>query len=474
MSRGQVLASVTARLLDAARRRSTTVVLEDLHWADESSLDLLDYLVRSARDEKLLVVVTVRTADPAFDLVRDRVAELTSLQQVVVVRPGRLTREQVAQQLEVLTGAAPAAPVVEQTAQRSSGLPFLVEELVAAGVATGSTGPSFATDLLGHRLAGLSESARTLVGVVAVGREPAGDDLLYRAAGLSDDVFDSALSEAVSSGVLVRVDGSGYAFRHALLREAASLGLAPRRRLAHHLGWAHAIESSPGSKSSAELAEHWGAAGEHAKSLLALLQAAREAARTFAHPERLRLLLEIAAGWDRVPDAQRLTGTDLASLLGDAAELAQMLEQPSLARELIDRGRSLLDRPEDRPRRAWFDLVEMWVRWDEDQPVPLDDVKEVVAAIRRLDPGRRVSRALLTLSSAFLQDDDPSLARPWRRRPSPSLARTPTRRRPSMPWDSSRWRWPAPVTTTQPPPAPTRRPPGPTQSAIWSFVRMPG
>ncbi len=291
-------------------------------------------------------------------------------------------------------------------------MPFLVEELVAAGIATGSTGPSFASDLVGHRLAGLSESARTLVGVVAVGREPAGDDLLYRAAGLSDDVFDSALSEAVSSGVLVRVDGSGYAFRHALLREAASLGLAPRRRLAYHLGWAHAIESSPGSASSAELAEHWAAGGEHAKSLVALLQAAREAARTFAHPERLRLLLEIAAQWDRVPDAQRLTGTDLASLLGDAAELAQVLEQPSLARELIDRGRSLLDRPEDRPRRAWFDLVEMWVRWDEDQPVPLDDVKEVVAAIRRVDPGRRVSRALLTLSSAFLQDDDPALARP--------------------------------------------------------------
>ncbi len=413
VSRGQVLASVTARLLDSARHRSTTVVLEDVHWADESSLDLLDYLVRSARDEKLLVVVTVRTADPAFDLVRERVAELTSLPQVTLIRPGRLTREQVAQHLQALTGTMPEAPVVEQTAQRSSGLPFLVEELVAAGVATGSTSPSFASDLLGHRLARLSESARTLVEVASVGREPVDDDLLFRSTGLSDDAFDSALTEAMTSGVLVRADGSGYTFRHALLREATSHDLTPRRRRALHGRWAHAIESLSGSTSSAaELAEHWAAAGEDARSLVALMRAADEAARTFAHRERLRLLLEIAAAWERVPDAERLTGTDLANVLGDAAELASTLGAPGIARDLIDRGRGLLHGPEDRPRRAWFDLLEVWIRWDEGQPVPLEEVTEVVTAIRLLGPGRHLTRALFTLSNALVQDDDPARARP--------------------------------------------------------------
>jgi DNA-binding CsgD family transcriptional regulator len=56
--------------------------------------------------------------------------------------------------------------------------------------------------------------------------------------------------------------------------------------------------------------------------------------------------------------------------------------------------------------------VEAWVRWDEDQPVLLDDVKEVVTLVRRADTGRRLSRALLILASALLQDDDPALARP--------------------------------------------------------------
>ena len=414
-SRGQVLASITEQLLTVARRSSTTVVLEDVHWADESSLDLLDYLVRSARDERLLIVVTVRSADPAYALVRDQLVQLSGLPQVTVVRPRRLSQQEVARQLETLTGETPDRGVVEETTERSAGVPFLVEEMVAAGVTTGTAGPGFARDLLGHRIRALSVRGRLLVEVAALGRDPLDEDLLFHVAGLPDEALDAAVAEAVSAGVLEQADDGGYRFRHALLREAAAHGLAPRRRQQLHRRWAEAIAaahpSGPGAL-AAEQAEHWSAAGDDTRALVASVQAAAEARRVFAHRERLRLLLGVADAWESVPDAEALTGTDLGWVLADAAELAQMFSEVSTARDLVSRGRRLLGRPEDRPRRAWFDLVELWIRWDVDEPVPVADVEAVVAAIRPQGLGRQLTRALFTLSNSLLQDGKPEAARP--------------------------------------------------------------
>jgi predicted ATPase len=119
VSRGQVLAAVTAQLLAMARRRGTLVALEDVHWADDSTLELLDYVVRSASEERLLVAVTVRSADPAFERVRERLAELGRLPQVTVIRPRRLSPGEVARHVEALTGAPPG-----RGCGRAGGEPF--------------------------------------------------------------------------------------------------------------------------------------------------------------------------------------------------------------------------------------------------------------------------------------------------------------------------------------------------------------
>ena len=396
---------MTDRLLDLARRGSTTVVLEDLHWADDSSLDLLDYLVRSAREERLLVAVTARSHDPAYETVRDRLGELARLPQVTVVHPRRLSPEDVGRQLETLTGAAPGADVVRRTAERSSGVPFLVEELVAAGAVT--DGDALAVEaLVGHRVSGLSSDARALVEVAAVGRDPLDDDLLYEASGLSDDGFDAALVESLSAGVLERVGAHEYRFRHALLREVTLHELAPRRSRALHRAWAEALAGHPagGGPLAAELAEHWSEAGEPAQALAAYVQAANEASRVFAHRERYRLLLAAISAWDRVPEAAASTGVDLGPLLADALELAWTFNDHVMARELIGRGRSTYSAPADRDRQAWFDLYELWLRWGEDRPVPVAETERVVADVRRQPPGRQHARALFTLCNALLQD----------------------------------------------------------------------
>jgi DNA-binding CsgD family transcriptional regulator len=73
---------------------------------------------------------------------------------------------------------------------------------------------------------------------------------------------------------------------------------------------------------------------------------------------------------------------------------------------LVERGRVLFDRPDDRPRQAWFDLVEDWGLGEQDLQLPLGRLVDVVTAIRKQPPGRQVARALNTLSSRLLQDGD--------------------------------------------------------------------
>ena len=364
-SRGQVLAAVAEELLRLARGKGTTVVLEDVHWADDSTLDLLDYLVRSARDERLLVLVTVRSADPAYERVKERLRELGSLPQATVLRPRRLSHAEVGAQIGLLAGVEADGDTVSTTFRRTEGVPFLVEELFAAG-----DGAADAQDLVGHRLQALGEDARRVVDAVAAtvarpssrsdGGDLVDDDLLFGAAAIDADRFDAAVTEAVSAGVLRPGSGGRVGFRHALLQEAAADALPPRRRRELHRRWAEAITAAHprgGGAMAAELAEHWAAAGEDDRALPAYLDAAAEAGRVFAHRERLRLLLAAIERWPSEPDTQARTDTDLAAVLADAAEIAQMLGAFDVAHDLVARGRRLLSGPDDAARRAWFDLV---------------------------------------------------------------------------------------------------------------------
>jgi hypothetical protein len=218
--------------------------------------------------------------------------------------------------------------VVEQVANRSGGVPFFFEELAAAGDGETPPGAGFADELLGHRILGLPDAARTLVDAAAVGRDPLDAELLFDASGLADESFDEALPAAIATGVLEPGSGGRFQFRHALLREAAAHRLAPRRARVLHRRWAEAITGThaeaPGPV-AAETAEHWSAAGETGRALDAYLRAAGEAERVFAHPERLRLLLAAVDAWDRTAVPEAFTEVDLGSVLADAAELGYML-----------------------------------------------------------------------------------------------------------------------------------------------------
>ena len=267
---------------------------------------MLDYLVRSMREEKLAVVLTVRTDDPAYDDVSEYVAELGSLRRATRVDLTRLGPEDVAAQVLELRDAGSTGPAdVERITEVSGGVPLLVEELVAAGT---HHLDELADRLLGHRLRHLSTTARSVVDAAAVALVELRPTDLATVVDLSPEDFDAGLAAAVLAGVLVRRAGR-VEFRHALLREAAVAALPPTRASRMHRAWAERLEHRVrGLPEAVAVAQHWTAGDRPAPALRAWRRAATLAAQISAYPEQMRMLREAAELWPEVPPEERPRG----------------------------------------------------------------------------------------------------------------------------------------------------------------------
>ena len=140
------------------------LALEDLHWADRSTLDLISFLVRNLRDERVLVVLTMRTDEPfRDDFVRDWYAELVRLSEVTTVTLGRLTHDQTAEHLGLLHGRPLPARHVEQVYRRTDGNPLFTEEALP-WVLHREEMPASLTGLITARLSALPDDTRRALG----------------------------------------------------------------------------------------------------------------------------------------------------------------------------------------------------------------------------------------------------------------------------------------------------------------------
>jgi predicted ATPase len=258
------------------------IVLEDVHWADRSSRDLIEFLARNLRSERIALVLTYRTGElePGHPL-RRLVAELGRRPVVTRLELAPLAREHVAQQLEAIAGGPVPARAVERIHALSGGNPFFVEELFAA---QREDIPATLTEVVSARTARLSGTASAVLAATAAagGRIP--HDVL--AAVVGDDRLGAALRECLDAGFLVRDDGDeGVALRHGLIGEVVYRDLVPyeRERLHRALGRALAGKGAP----AARLAPHWHRAGAREHALAASLLAGEEALRVYGFAEAL-------------------------------------------------------------------------------------------------------------------------------------------------------------------------------------------
>ncbi|WP_243704970.1 helix-turn-helix transcriptional regulator [Micromonospora sp. KC723] len=304
-----------------ATSQPLVLVIEDLHWADRSTRDLIGFLVRAARTARVLLVCTYRTDElHRGHPLRPFLAELDRARGVERIELGRLDRDGTAAILADLLGTEPAARAVDDVQARTQGNPFFIEELAAAGGPVGcATLPETLRDLLLARVDRLPDATQRVLRIAAAGGTRFAHQLLAEVAGLPEHELEDALRAAVAAQLVVADQEGGYEFRHALVREAVHDELLPGEHARLHARYAATIEANPhlvaAGRAPAETAHHWYAAHDHPRALLAARAAARAAADRYAYAEQSRLLERVLELWELVPDAADRLGMDHLAVL---------------------------------------------------------------------------------------------------------------------------------------------------------------
>lgn len=345
----RVVLSFDAWLDRAAARRPVVLAVDDLHWADESTLDVLMYVIAGRAERSLAVVVTLRPGQPRL---RRWLADVRRLPRVTELPLGRLHRVATRDQIEMLLGRAPYESLVDEIFARAAGNPYLTNLLVR-GVSADATTlagplPTELRDALARTWHGLSAPAREVTSLVAVAGRP------VRAARITDVGFTGPvlpmLREAVTAGVLQLDAAERYWFSHPMLAEALVDELLPEERRALHASFAAAMVTSGtlGVDATVELADHYYQAGlvedayrwalraadvvTHGAEVLRLLRRALELWPEMSRPDESRpgLLLRLREAAVR---AGRLS--DALAAVDDLLALVDRDEQPLVAAELL-------------------------------------------------------------------------------------------------------------------------------------------
>ncbi|WP_416343763.1 helix-turn-helix transcriptional regulator [Isoptericola peretonis] len=358
----QLLDGVAGSLAAAGRAGSPLVlVVEDVHWADESTRDVLRFVVARLRSEHLLLVVTYRSDDVhRRHPLRPVIAELHRQRPVEHVELSPFTPDE----LREFTTATRGEPLDERefdaVRTRSDGNAFFAEELLDAGQPSAVLPWSLA-DVLHTRLQRLDPAVQQLVRLAAVAGRQVDEALLRAAAPLlpgleAPGTAEAALREAVAQQVL-GVEGQQVAFRHALVAEALVLDLLPGERTAMHRAYLAALTADPSLGSAAKRAHHALQGHDLPAALVASHDAARSAAELLAPAEELRHLEQVLALWETVPDAADLLGADRVDLVLETAAAASSAGQATRAEQLARRAVEGLDGDPARQARLRHVLV---------------------------------------------------------------------------------------------------------------------
>ncbi|GIF63028.1 LuxR family transcriptional regulator [Asanoa ishikariensis] len=372
--------------------RPQVVVVEDAHWADEATLDLLVFLGRRIAGTTTLLVVTYRDDELAAD---------HPLRTVV----GRLPAESVRRlPLEALSEAA-VASLARRAGRPATGLraltggnPLLVSEVLAAGDAGV---PLTIRDLVLARFGGLPEDAREVLRFVAVVPTAAELDLLERVL----DAPAAAVDAAVSAGLLVVRDDT-IGFRHELLRRAVegSLSVLHRRGLNRRI----LAALTGGRVDVARLMHHAREAGDDAAVLRYGPEAARQAAAVAAHREAVghyRAILTHSERLGAPVPAEVLEGYSVECYLSGLSAEAVTARRAALAlRETAG------DREKVGDGLRWLSRLH-W--WDGNRRAAEDAAARAIAVLRELPPGPRLAMAYSNQAQLDMLAYRLSAAREW-------------------------------------------------------------
>jgi DNA-binding CsgD family transcriptional regulator len=317
---GRVAESVHALLTALGAARPTLVVVEDVHWADHSSRDLLTLLLTRGFPTAVGLVVTYRSDDlHRRHPLHETLAVWARIAQAERIDLAPLSDEAVRQLVAGIVGDPIDAVTAGEIARRSEGNPFFAEELAASAVA-GQTLSGGLTRVLRSRVEQLDETAQQVIRAVAVGGRQISHELLARVVDLPDERLEAAIDAAVEHHVLEACWPPAYTFRHALLGETVADALLPGERLRLHRAYAAVLAERPDLAPASELARH-AAAVRDLPTAVAASRAAAEAALAVGGPQDALQHFEHALEWlgedDPARDEVTLRAAEAATLAGD-------------------------------------------------------------------------------------------------------------------------------------------------------------
>lgn len=348
----QLFDAVGSLLVRLSEHAPVVLILEDLHWADSSTRELVAFLHQTLRVGRVLLVASYRSDElHRSHPLRPWLAELIRRSEVEHLELAPFNRSELAERLAAIRGTRLPSGAVERIFSRSQGSPFYAEELLAAGADEADIRlPSTLADVLLVRVETLSQPAQWLLHVIAVAGRVS-HRMLVDATGWSESELEDSLGEAITARILVvDADSDTYTFRHALLQEAVYGDLLPGERTRLHTTYARLLAAGG---PAAELAYHCLACHDLEGALAAHVQAAVDATAVSAPGEAFRHLIHALELWERIPDQTISAGLDRVDLLLRAAEAANRSGESrravTLARDAVD----AID-PDTAPLRAAF------------------------------------------------------------------------------------------------------------------------
>ena len=315
----EIFEGVLRFLEDLAGAAGLVLILEDLHWSDSASRDLLDYLARSVARSRILVIGTYRADEldrshPLLALIRGwlRRGSATSIELEPLSAAG----------VDAMLDATIGAHNVELAArlhQRSEGNPFVLEEMLKTGWSEGHADqplPATVRDAILRRVERLPPDHMQVLRVASVLGDPIDDSILVDLLGA--DVPDAIEACARQQFLTLGPDGT-YAWRHALTRDAVYEDMAPTRRRQIHAALADLYEERPGLDDVA-LGRHLAAAGRWDAAVPRFRRTAAEAIAVGAFADGARLLELCLPHLD--------AGAERAEVLEELAELLMQSGDP--------------------------------------------------------------------------------------------------------------------------------------------------
>jgi DNA-binding CsgD family transcriptional regulator len=361
VDRAGLLEAVHVGLTALSQSQPLLVLIEDVHWADQSTREMLSFLFSRRFAAPVAIVASYRSDDiHRRHPLRALAGEWGRLPGVHRLQLERLPDADVRTLVRVLHPEPLPEHEVRRIVARAEGNAFFTEELVAAAAMGGRSVPTDLADLLLVRLDQLDEAARQVVRAASVAGRRVSHELLAHVVGLDGSALDHALRTAVDGNVLVSVGADGYGFRHALLAEAVYDDLLPGERVRVHGAYAKTLCDGDVDGTAAELARHARAAHMIETAVKASIQAGDEA-MAVGGPDEAARHYEVALELMAEPEGQEGDAGDV-----DTVELTVKASEAAFAAGHLIRSQALVqdrldvlpaDAPPDQRVRLLIALV---------------------------------------------------------------------------------------------------------------------